>query len=33
MAWVMVIGFAVASIPIYFMRKPAGMTGPVEAGH
>jgi DHA2 family multidrug resistance protein len=28
MAWIMVIGFAVAAIPIYFMKKPAHMAGP-----
>jgi DHA2 family multidrug resistance protein len=33
MAWIMVIGFAVASIPIYFMKKPPGVGGPVDAGH
>ena len=31
MAWVMVIGFAVAAIPIYFMQRPKQMAGPVDA--
>ena len=31
MAWVMVIGFAVASIPIYFMRKPEHLANPADA--
>jgi len=31
MAWVMVIGFAVAALPIYFMKKPAHMAGPGSA--
>jgi DHA2 family multidrug resistance protein len=31
MAWVMVIGFLVAGLPIYFMRKPDHMAGPSDA--
>jgi DHA2 family multidrug resistance protein len=31
MAWVMVIGFLVAGIPIYFMKKPAQMGNPADA--
>lgn len=31
MAWVMVIGFLVAGIPIYFMKKPARMANPADA--
>ena len=31
MAWIMVIGFAVAGIPIYFMKKPEQMAKPGDA--
>jgi DHA2 family multidrug resistance protein len=31
MAWVMVFGFLVAGIPIYFMKKPAQMGNPADA--
>ncbi len=31
MAWVMVIGFAIAGIPIFFMKKPAHMGNPADA--
>jgi DHA2 family multidrug resistance protein len=33
MAWVMVIGFALAAIPIYYMKKPVKTGGPVDMGH
>ncbi len=31
MAWIMVIGFALAAIPIYFMKKPPQMGNPSDA--
>ncbi len=31
MGWVMVIGFALAGIPIFFMKKPARMAKPGDA--